>query len=189
MPFAISPSAAGEPRFHDLLMRVGHWSKYLRYIINFGMMVVLLLPISSGWQDAALFCYIGFAILHLTIGLYHDRRLCERCIRQMPLDITEQAAKHHRVLWMAHRPRVILAIMYADTAACFLLGSLSLDGYVKFPLASAYGLFLAYAYIMATHNRFRPWCPWCHPRGGGGHCQPDPEPDPVITPPRDRTLV
>jgi len=113
----------------------------------------------------------------------HDRRLCEACMADMPLNPAEQAGKYRRRFWTAHTvsdPRFLLPYL------AVLLGSnfaTSTPARIGWALVQSSMLWLIASH--ATHRKLQPWCPWCSDGGGGEHV----EETPPVLPHDDHQLV
>jgi hypothetical protein len=105
----------------------------------------------------------------------HDRRLCEHCVRALPLDAGRRAERYHRRF----------ATVHLATHKPFLFGYLAVligvnlvpgtPGRVLWVAAQLSMIYLIQSHV--AHRRFQPWCPRC--RGGGGSDREDvPEPLP-----------
>lgn len=109
---------------------------------------------------------------------HHRRRLCERCISSIPLDLEALVARRRAVLraYHAHAATAIAALIAAATQVPLLL--LSPRGHSplwSYAVASP-GVVIIGACTLITwqHRRLRPWCPWCR-RGYGGHHEASPD--------------
>lgn len=108
---------------------------------------------------------------------------CPRCAAAIPVNPLTGAAKHARALRADHVRR-----RYGVGVLVVALGSLWLPWWQASAAASAVILVIASggSYVMLRHKQFGPWCPICHPDGGGGWVawMPDPTPPPAGTKPR-----
>jgi hypothetical protein len=100
----------------------------------------------------------------------HDRSLCERCVRSMPVNPSLDAERFHRRLALAHagsRPGIIgayLAVLVgADVAVALAPPAMSGVALVLWASVQSTLVYLVLSHV--THRRLQPWCPRC---GGGG---------------------
>ena len=155
-------------------MWLGHfepWSTTLFYLqmgtaLAFAWETPLVLAISFG---------IVFAVCQFAM-IYHDSRLCVRCLHAKPLEAPQQAVdRRRRVLWLFHQRLLILAALLA-AGVLLTAQALARDhpwlrvGAIFFLIV----LFLLYA--SRVHRRLRLWCPFCH-RGGDADGDDGDEPD------------
>lgn len=116
----------------------------------------------------------------------HDRRLCERCIADWPLNPEESVRRARRRLrafhWLVERlPRRHQYALMAAIAVPYMAAGIWLSdfGFAVFS-AGLYSLIGMGAVVNRAHWKLQPWCPQC--RGGGGDTfSPDP-----VTPPSVR---
>jgi hypothetical protein len=110
----------------------------------------------------------------------HDRRLCENCISEMPLDPSKRAASYRLRFQLAHaggQPGALATYFAVLIGSNFIPG---LVGRVVWSLAQLSLIYLMRSYV--THRRLQPWCPWCRQDGGGS----EEFDDSVPPPPSDR---
>ena len=106
----------------------------------------------------------------------HDRALCEACVRVMPLNASEVAARYKRQFAVVHagsnRLLVIayLAVLVGSDLVLLRHGAAARACWMVIQSSMVY-LVLAYS----SHRRFQPWCPQC--QGGDGDKERDPAPD------------
>ncbi len=108
----------------------------------------------------------------------HDRRLCERCVRSLPLNPSQVAVRlrrRFRVTHAAAEPRFLIPYLVVLIGSNF---ATSMPGRVGWAIIQLSMIYLIIAHT--THRRLQPWCPWCSPDGGGDRAG---DPDPV--PPHD----
>ncbi len=123
----------------------------------------------------ASFVVICVVLLAWLLLRQHDRRLCERCVRSLPLNPSEDAVRLRRRFWVAHtasEPRFLIPYLIV------LIGSnvaTSASGRIGWAIVQLSMIYLIVAHT--THRRLQPWCPWCSPEGGGDHVD---DPDPVL---------
>ncbi|MGI3779795.1 MAG: hypothetical protein ACRYG2_03380, partial [Janthinobacterium lividum] len=100
----------------------------------------------------------------------HDRRLCEDCMRAMPLDASATSARLRNRFSIAHqfsRRRVVVGYLVGLIASNVLLlgdGRLEVPGRWAWAACQSTMIYLVLAY--STHRRLQPWCPFCRGRGG-----------------------
>ncbi len=125
----------------------------------------------------------AFVLLSWLLMRDHDRRLCEKCVLDMPLNPAEQALRLKRRFWMAHtgsEPRFFVPYIVVLISSNFAMSTIGRIGWAAIQLSMIY-LILA----QATHRRLQPWCPWCSDGGGGEEV----DDTPPILPNDDRQLV
>ena len=105
----------------------------------------------------------------------HDRRLCERCVRSLPLNPSQVAVRLRRRFWVTHTaadPRFLIPYLVVLIGSNFATSTPGRVGWAIIQLSMIY-LIIAHT----THRRLQPWCPWCSPDGGGDRAgYPDPVP-------------
>lgn len=112
----------------------------------------------------------GLMIMVVLIGslvalFFHGRRLCEPCIRDMPLDCAAKAKRNYWHFWFIHtldrNKKIYWACILALIVASFIFnGLIGLILGVVFKLA---GVEIIYGSV--AHKKLQPWCPWCGERG------------------------
>jgi len=125
----------------------------------------------------------AFVILCWLLMRDHDRRLCEQCAMEIPLNPAEEAKRRHRRFWMAHtgsEPRFLVPYLVVLISSNFATSNIGRIGWAVIQLSMVY-LILA----QSTHRKLQPWCPWCS-EGGGGE---DVDETPPVLPNDDRQLV
>jgi hypothetical protein len=146
--------------------RWGHWGS--RVLI--GAIVVAIAigvrPLPARTPLAALIPILLFALVILSwIRMRdHDRRLCELCVKSMPLDAAEIAARMHRRFTLTHfgeRRELVLSylVVLIGSNALLLVGT---PGRIGWAIIQSSMIYLVLAY--SGHRKFQPWCPQC--RGG-----------------------
>jgi hypothetical protein len=156
---------------------VGHYAPWALAAVVGGLIVLTAVPAFSAavpWP-VLLAVLVGAGYLALCL-VAHDRHLCERCIRSVPLDATRVAARYRLRFRVAHlfehRP---LAIGYLGAVlATALLADHPIGRYAW---ATAQGSLVYLLFVYVTHRRLQPWCPGCR-QGGTDVVAPAP-PNPV----------
>jgi hypothetical protein len=142
--------------------------------------LVPMVPIMALTVSATLF---AFVILCWLLMREHDRRLCERCVLEIPLDPAEQAKRYRRRFWMAHtgsEPRFLVPYLIVLISSNFATSTIGRVGWALIQMSMAY-LILS----QSTHRKLQPWCPWCRDGGGGEEV----DDTPPVLPNDDRQLV
>lgn len=96
----------------------------------------------------------------------HDRRLCEACLRAMPLDPAAAASRSRWRLATVHaagNPRLLAPYLAVVIGSNFWPGAVGVIVWTAAQLSLAY---LVLAHV--RHRLLQPWCPWCQ-GGDGGH--------------------
>jgi hypothetical protein len=173
-----------EPRYHDLLMRIGHHTLKLRHA-NFAAIIIALFLPPQSWQTTLLI-WLGFALMILGVGggFYHDRRLCLRCGDDFPLDVAAKAEKRRWMFWLAHHPILSLSATFVPNSIGLLFSFTGQTGLIKYCLTITFLWMGVFVHAAVTHQRYQLWCPWCRRRDDGddGVFVPDPDPAPAIQP-------
>jgi hypothetical protein len=183
---------AGGPGDKDSTWRrVGRWAgHYYLYVAGVLMLVSDLYNLVFNPRDnLSATGLIGWLMTGALMGaIYasarHDRRLCEACIRDMPLNGEERAAKEIWYLRTAHgrNLRKIFVRCVLPYLALAMFCRFGID--LKYPWSNLVGegvtvLLLLMNVVVAKHRRLQPWCPFCHWNdGGSGAAEPSPDPDP-----------
>jgi hypothetical protein len=186
-----SKGGSGDSPHHELWMRLGHQTLTLRYLA-YTLLIVGFFLRQNNWQ-APLLSGIVLVIFVLSMagGWYHDRRLCERCVANLPLNAPKQAAKRIWMFWLTHHWPLMFVALFINLGVGVAFAVLSQREMIKFGLASFFILLMLFTHTVATHQRFQPWCRWCRRDDGPGNdtFEPAPDPDPAVTPERDQTRV
>lgn len=163
----------------------GHFAPHLLVVAVGAMIVSRVVPVTSSPLAAlAPALLIVFVVGSWLMLRQHDRRLCEACLRAMPLDPAAAAARRRRRFDVVHagsRPRYVVPYLLVLIGSNFLPGGWGLAIWVPVQLSMVY-LVLAYT----THRTLQPWCPWCQ-GGDGGHDHDEVDDGP--RPDRDRQLI
>jgi hypothetical protein len=141
----------------------GHWGS--RVLIASVLCAIALgvrpLPATSPLAAILPVALIALVLLSWRRMREHDRRLCELCVKSMPLEVAEIAARMHFRFTLAHlgeRRKIVvsyLAILVASNGL-LLIGPIGRLSWGVIQLSMIY-LVLAYS----SHRRFQPWCPQC----------------------------
>ena len=154
---------------------VGHYAPWVLAALLGGVIVLTAVPALTVPWPALLAVLVGAGYLALCL-VAHDRRLCERCIRSVPLDASRVAARYRVRFRVAHlfehRP---LAVGYLGAVlATALLAEHPVGRYVWAASQASLGYLL---FVYVAHRRFQPWCPRC--RTGGSDLVASTPPKPV----------
>ena len=159
----------------------GHRAPYLLIAAILATIALGVGPVSA--SPRAVFTpvlLLGFVLVSWLLMRQHDRRLCEACVRAMPLNPAATAVKQRRRFAVTHagaNPRVVLPYLVVLIGSNFLPGTVGRIVWALVQLTMVY-LILSYS----SHRTLQPWCPWC--RGGGGG---DDEDEPVDDGPRPQS--
>jgi hypothetical protein len=150
----------------SLANRWGHWGAQLLIGAIVGAIALGLRPLPAGSPQAVLVPVLlfTFVIISWLKMREHDRRLCEFCVKSMPLDASEIAEQMHTRFTLAHlgeRRELVIGylVVLIGSNGLLLLGPFGRLGWAAVQATMIY-LVLAYS----GHRRFQPWCPQC--RGG-----------------------
>lgn len=158
---------------------VGHFAPRLLTALVGALVVVTLVPAAAallGWQVMAVAMVV---VVLLAFSLFaHNRRLCERCIASVPLDASAAAGRYAFRFRVTHLfERRLFAVCYlAAVAGCSLLYA---DPVGRYCWAAAEASLAYLLSVYVTHQRLRPWCPYC--RAGGEEQRAPTTPTPVST--------
>ena len=125
--------------------------------------MLLLLPVAV---------YLGVSILA------HNRHLCEPCIRSVPLDASTVASRNRLRFTVAH---LFERKAYAFGYLGLVVGSSFLYAHPvgRYAWAAVQASLVYLLLVYVTHQRLRPWCPYC--RTGGQEITAPTGPLPVST--------
>jgi hypothetical protein len=147
------------------------------------VVAVGLWPLPGPFQFTVPLTLFGVVLLSWLSMRAHDRRLCEQCAAEMPLNPAARATKLHRRFWMAHtgaEPRFLIPYVVVLIGSNFATSTIGRVGWALMQLSMIY-LILS----QSTHRKLQPWCPWCRDGGGGE----DVEEKPPVLPHDDRQRV
>ena len=116
----------------------------------------------------ALFAFAGFSWIVMRT---HDRRLCEPCMRSMPLDAAKTAERYKRrfrTVHLADNRTLVLGYVALLVAGDVLWLRAGMSGRIVWAVVESSMFYLVFCY--SSHRRFQPWCPEC--RGGDTYVQP-----------------
>jgi hypothetical protein len=134
--------------------------------------------LAGGWMVIALLSGSVF------LGARHDSGMCEWCLTSMPLNAPDRVnqPRTRMMLRIRHpRQRYVLAAGAVTVAALVFPA----HGWVLALTVTCFTVPLATAWAaLYVHRKVEPWCPWCHPGGGGEDEVPEPD-----KPPGDRLPV
>ncbi|MFG1607317.1 hypothetical protein [Actinoplanes sp. NPDC049265] len=112
----------------------------------------------------ALLALVGVTLFLAYTVLAHNRGLCERCVRALPLDAGAVAGRYRLRFRVAHlfERKAFVALYLLVVAGSALLSTHPVGryGWAAVQATMAYLLF-----VYVTHQRLQPWCPKC--RNGG----------------------
>lgn len=162
---------------------VGHYAPWLLTAVLGLLIVLTVVPQAAGllrWRVLVLVLLLVFAAaVYLAVTLLaHGRRLCEHCMRALPLDASTVAQRHRLRFRTAHLfERRPLAIGYLGVVvASSLLYTHPVGRYVW---AAVQGSLAYLLVVYVTHQRLQPWCPRC--RSGGKEQTAPSAPTPVTS--------
>lgn len=162
---------------------VGHYAPWLLTTVLGLLIVLTVAPQVAGllrWRVLILVMLLVFAAaVYLAVTLFqHGRRLCEHCIRALPLDASTVAQRYRVRFRTAHLfERRPLAFGYLGVVVA---SSLLYDHPVGRYVWAAVQATLAYLLVVyVTHQRLQPWCPRC--RAGGEEMTAPSSPTPVTS--------
>lgn len=162
---------------------VGHYAPWLLTTV-LGLLIVLTVVPQVGhlfrWRVLIVVMLLVFAVaVYLAGTLFaHGRRLCERCIKALPLDASTVAQRYRVRFRTAHLfERRPLAVGYL---AVVVGSSFLYDHPVgRYAWAAVQATLVYLLLVYVTHQRLQPWCPQC--RGGGEELTAPSAPTPVTS--------
>jgi hypothetical protein len=166
----LAPGGRELPPWLDrLLMWGGHYCPGFM-AAGFAVVVVqAVLPLSSASPfyipgDVVLYAFLASMFADV---FAHSRRLCERCLRKLPVNAQEKASRRRWALRFSHSRWRFFPVPVTAAWLVFLF-------LVKDHRADSIGLAVMFAcsfssvVITEIHKRLQPWCPWCRWGDGGG---------------------
>lgn len=148
------------------------------YLVSIVLRVAAgFLPQEGAWGAVFLFS-LTFLIGAMYLTMRHSMGLCEECAMEFRDDAPNYAAIHRKRFRTYHTlmsPQVTVPLLLLFFGGMFLPGKWDMTTVVPF-----YGAIGAGAVLGQFHSKFQPWCPICHPGGGGGQDAeqvPDPSDD------------
>jgi len=176
-------SYGGRPWGERLTAALGHRANVM---LSGAIVLVVALqfaPVEPLMKLAVSLTLFAFVLLCWLLMRDHDRRLCEQCVMEMPLNPSEEAKRLKRRFWMAHtgaEPRFLVPYMVVLISSNFATTPIGRIGWAAMQLSMVYLIA-----SNSTHRRLQPWCPWCSADGGGEEV----EDLPPVLPHDDRQLV
>lgn len=175
-------AAAGSFGHEGFGARIGHHGGHVLVGAIVAMILLAVFPLPA--DNPASF---GLPILLFVVVIAawvfmrrHDRSMCERCLRTMPLDAAATAQRRHRRFAVVHlgENRTVVAgylvVLLGSNALLFLESTPARLLWAAVQCSMVY-LVLAHS----THRSLQPWCPWCSGGGGGEDVVDAPDPLPV----------
>jgi hypothetical protein len=176
-------SSARLPWGERLSLALGHHAGRMLAAAIVGVVAIQFVPIDPVSGLGVSIVLFAFVLLCWLLLREHDRRLCEQCVREMPLNPADEAKRLHRRFWMAHtgsEPRFLVPYLIVLISSNFATSTIGRAGWAAIQLSMIYLIM-----SQATHRKLQPWCPWCSPGGGGEEA----EDLPPVLPNDDRNLV
>ena len=138
------------------------------------------------WQTVGMAAVLLVMVAAVLLWWRHQGQLCERCVREWPLDAQALAERYPGRLRAAHDWRGYVGMLAATHIAGAMVPR---DTWWPMFFGVVYVVFFTYRITVCgvTHRRCRPWCPICGD-GGGGRDKPvlTPTPDPAPARPMAR---
>jgi hypothetical protein len=162
---------------------LGHYAVEMLAAAIVAVVLLQFVSVDPLLSLALAFTLVAFVLLCWLLMRDHDRRLCERCVMDMPLNPGEEAKRLHRRFWMAHtgsEPRFLVPYLTVLISSNFATTTIGRVGWGLIQLSMVYLLM-----SQGTHRRLQPWCPWCSEGGGGSEV----DETPPVVPHDDRLLV
>jgi hypothetical protein len=161
--------------------RWGHWGSSILVVCILAAIALGVQPPPAGTPMAMYLPLLLFAFVIMS-WIYmrqHDRRLCELCMRAMPLDASLVASRFQRRFAVAHASasRKLVGFYLVLLIGSNFLLPFGLVGRIFWAVTQSSMIYLVLAY--SSHRRFQPWCPRCTDGGGGGGEDEVDVPDPL----------
>jgi hypothetical protein len=175
--------SAGLPWGERLSATLGHHATNMLAGAIVAVVGIQLLPMPPLMALTVSLTLFAFVLLCWLLMREHDRRLCEQCVHEIPLNPAEHAKRYQRRFWMAHtgsEPRFLGPYLIVLVSSNFATSGIGRVGWALVQLSMVY-LILS----QATHRKLQPWCPWCRDGGGGEEV----DETPPVLPNDDRQLV
>jgi len=158
---------------------VGHYAPWVLVVLLGFLIALTVAPALFSvvpWQALASLLIVA---LFLAVAIFaHNRHLCERCIRSVPLDASTVASRHAVRFRVAHLfEHKVLAFGYLAAIVASALLYAHPVGRYAWAVAQASLIYLLLVYV--THQRLQPWCPQC--RNGGEELTAPTAPTPITT--------
>lgn len=161
--------------------RWGHWAPQILIAAIAATVLLAVRPLPVDNPLAALSPLLLVVVVVITWFQMrrHDRGLCELCVRAMPLNPSESAARYRRRLALAHagsHRRVLVAylavLLGSDLLVAVAPSALQRPALMLWAAVQSTLVYLVLSHV--THRRLQPWCVQCGGRGDG--------PDDVVAP-------
>jgi len=171
------------PRPGRFVRRWGHYGSQVLIAAILVTIAIVLRPLS---YDSPATTLVPLLLILTVVASWllmrqHDRRLCEDCLRGLPLNPDQEAARFRRRLRLAHLAgdrRVVVGYLLLLLASNLALDPGPVPSVVGRALWAAVQSTMVYLMLAyGTHRRLQPWCPQCG--GGGGDRQDADVPDPL----------
>jgi hypothetical protein len=148
---------------------VGHFAPGLLVTVVGALIVMTVVPtLGAAVPVIALFALVALTLFLAYAVLAHNRGLCERCARALPLDAAAVAGRYRLRFRVAHLfENKAFAVLYLVVVAGSALLSTHPVGRYGWAVVQATLAYLLFVYV--THQRLQPWCPKC--RNGGQEIQ------------------
>jgi len=168
-----------------LYERWGHHAAQILMFTIAGAIVLGAQPIGRTASGQVLSMTLACFVLATWLAMrQHDRRLCEWCVQDLPLDVegaANQARYRFRLAHLGNNPGFVVPYLSILIATNFLPGQ---TGRLVWAIAQSTMIYLVMA--SDSHRKLQPWCPICREGGGGSDRV---EIDPTSPRGRDRELV
>ena len=156
---------------------VGHYAPWALAALVGGLILLTAVPALSDAVPWPILLAVLVGVGYLALCLFaHARRLCERCIRSVPLDASRVAERYRMRFRVAHlfeHKPLVIGYLGAVLMTALLAGHPI--GRYAWAAAQASLVYLLFVYV--THRRLQPWCPGC--RQGGSDLIAPVRPNPV----------
>ena len=145
---------------------VGHYAPGLLVTMVGALIVITVVPLAV--PVPALFGLMALALFLAYAVLAHNRQLCERCVRALPLDAAKVAARYKLRFRVAH---LFESRLFAACYLAVVLGAavFSVNPVGRYLWAAVQATLAYLLFVYVAHQRYQPWCPDC--RNGGSEIE------------------
>lgn len=164
------------------MTKIGHFAPRAMPLV---ILVMVALGVIGFLPAEAVAAYAACMLALIYAESWHDARHCGLCQAATPPNGAESATRRDRTLRLVHAVRAhqIWAVGYVLSVVVTVLVVANVFDLSSYVVARMLDLTLmipaaASMLMFNTHDRLRPWCPYCRRRGGWEWWPPEAAPDP-----------
>lgn len=176
----LGPEDASDPE-SKWWWALGHATPWLASLIWVG----ITLSSVFHWSLFGLVITVALLVMVGTQVRHDFQPVCIRCMREQPENGGQVAQRKLVHLWAHHLPtlgplgRILLIFV---VLAGWIAGNMMIGTFVGTALMLVSGALISYDwYLVYTHRKLKPWCPWCKDPGDDPDPVPERDPDPSMT--------